>query len=147
MSEEPVMVRSQILSWCLKSLMFSNSKGKTFPCIFFNIENLFPFSHILTLELSWWLVKKWIVCVPLSIYGDAPFLSRACDSNKQIRFYSLWIPDSSMLHPVRSVHPCSTEQRGPPFLPETMEFLPLCGEILWTSWHLWRCFIAYGDGI
>lgn len=109
MSEEPVMVKSQILLWCVKSLISSNSNGKTFSCIFFNIENVFPFFNILTLDLSWWLVKKWIVCVPLSIYGDAPFLSKACDSYKQIRLYSLWIPDSSTLHPVRSVHPCSTE--------------------------------------
>lgn len=142
MSEEPVMIKSQIFLWCLKSLIFSNSKGKTFPCIFFNIGNLFPFPHILILDLSWWLVKKWTVCVPLSIYGDSPFLSRACDTYKQIRLYSLWILDSSKLHLVRNVHPCSTEQRAPPFLPETMEFLPLRRESLWTSWHLWRCFIA-----
>lgn len=126
-SEESVMIKSQIFLWCLKSLIFSNSKGKTFPFIFFNIENLFPFSHSLILDLLWWLVKKWIICMPLSNCGDVSFFSRACDSYKQIRLYSLWIPYSSKLHPMRSVHPCSTEQRGLLSYQRQWNFFPSAG--------------------
>lgn len=135
MPEEPVVVKNHILLWCLNGLIFSNSKRKTFPFIVFNTENLFPFSHILLINISWWLVKKGTACVILSIYSDAPFLRRAHAACKQIWLSSIWILYTSRK---KCSAMCLRNEGSLSPYHRQWNFIPS----VWASWHLWRCFKA-----